>query len=720
MLIGTSTFFLGSAARAASGLTGSPYDGTDGTADALVVFHNDQPSGSNDNSYVQGATEAAACPAVDTTHGTPPKDDILSYAVASSRGTNGHVFLYLAWNRATNNGDTTIEYELNQSTTRCSNGVNPVRTPGDLRIVYNFSGGTVTSILKSTWNGTWSAEVAVAAAQEEASIYNSPDQKNPDALNQLFGEAVIDLTASGVFEADSCTTLASAFARSRSSSQSNSDELKDLVLPIGETISNCGSVSMHKTDDNGAGHAALAGASFGLYTNQAHTTLATAVTGDNPCLTNALGNCSWTNVQPGTYYVHEVAPAPANYALDDTTATVVVTAGENTAVANDFVDPRDVGNLRIFKALEDQDHNAVVPADPADLNGASFTVLNASDSSQAKIWTDGSNAGCTVDNTTIPKKDGYCDVGPLATGDYIVHETVAPPGTGLTAQDMPVTITKNQVCAESVAQQCFAEVTMTNLNVGTPGILVEKSGPAVAHEGDKVTYSFKVTNTGNVTLTGISVTDDVLGDIGTIDTLLPGASQTLTHDYTIPAGSTADIKNTATACGTDALDTQVCDTDTHTLDVIHPAITIDKTVNNPGPHNGDTVTFSYLVTNTGDTTLLNVSVDDDVLGHIGDIASFAPGATKTLTKDEVVSPSTPLTNVGTAKGKDVLGREVSANDNATIQVVAGLVIEKPEVAPLAVTGASITLELQWAAGLMVIGILLSIASRRRLRAQPIE
>ena len=33
-----------------------------------------------------------------------------------------------------------------------------------------------------------------------------------------------------------------------------------------------------------------------------------------------------------------------------------------------------------------------------------------------------------------------------------------------------------------------------------------------------------------------------------------------------------------------------------------------------------------MVANTGNTTLYNVSVDDDVLGHIGDIDELAPEA----------------------------------------------------------------------------------------------
>ena len=45
--------------------------------------------------------------------------------------------------------------------------------------------------------------------------------------------------------------------------------------------------------------------------------------------------------------------------------------------------------------------------------------------------------------------------------------------------------------------------------------------------GGAVQWSYIVTNTGNVTLTDIAVTDDILGPIGTIPSLAPGASDSL-------------------------------------------------------------------------------------------------------------------------------------------------------------------------------------------------
>ena len=59
------------------------------------------------------------------------------------------------------------------------------------------------------------------------------------------------------------------------------------------------------------------------------------------------------------------------------------------------------------------------------------------------------------------------------------------------------------------------------------------SDPLAVSIGDTVTYCYNVTNTGDVTLTGIMVNDNIYGSVtlGTT-TLAPGASTggTLTHN----------------------------------------------------------------------------------------------------------------------------------------------------------------------------------------------
>src|SRR5207248_2257926 len=167
-----------------------------------------------------------------------------------------------------------------------------------------------------------------------------------------------------------------------------------------------------------------------------------------------------------------------------------------------------------------------------------------------------------------------------------------------------------------------------------PAIPVVKSGPTSADRRDGEAYSFKVTNTGDVDLTNVTVKDDVLGDIGTIASLAKGAATTLTHDFAVPGASTG-VDNTATACGVDPLALKVCDTDHHHLTPLHPAIQVVKS----GPataHDGDKVTYAFKVTNTGDVDLTEETLKDDVHAAIDTVASLLKGDTTTLTHDFTV------------------------------------------------------------------------------------
>src|SRR6202021_2655334 len=90
-----------------------------------------------------------------------------------------------------------------------------------------------------------------------------------------------------------------------------------------------------------------------------------------------------------------------------------------------------------------------------------------------------------------------------------------------------------------------------------PKIALVKSASITSYSaaGTPVTYSYKVTNSGNVTLTSVSVTDPMAG-LSAITcpgtTLAPGASETCTATYTTTQTDVNNgaITNTGTATGT--------------------------------------------------------------------------------------------------------------------------------------------------------------------------
>jgi hypothetical protein len=147
----------------------------------------------------------------------------------------------------------------------------------------------------------------------------------------------------------------------------------------------------------------------------------------------------------------------------------------------------------------------------------------------------------------------------------------------------------------------------------TPGIKVVKSGPDSAYVGDQVTFTFKVTNTGDTVLTNPVVTDDKCAPVTKVpdgqNQFDPGDTWTYTCTTTITDAMGDELVNTVEACGKYG-NTDVCDTDDHKTRIPKPAIELDKTGATTA-NAGDTFTYSFKATNIGNVTLTNVVLTDN-------------------------------------------------------------------------------------------------------------
>jgi len=205
-----------------------------------------------------------------------------------------------------------------------------------------------------------------------------------------------------------------------------------------------------------------------------------------------------------------------------------------------------------------------------------------------------------------------------------------------------------------------------------PSIIVEKTAdPSVILSGDLVTYTYLVTNTGDVPLVNIVVSDDKLGLICTIPTLASGASSACIKTIQIYETTTNVVVITGEAPDNDT----VSDNDTTTVDVIHPNFTVIKTADKTEVHINETVTYTYLINNTGDCTLYNITVADNLLGSICNIASLGAGETATCNKSTIITENT--TNVAIVTAKPPVGPEINETANETVTIVApNMTIEK--------------------------------------------
>ncbi|TYL44872.1 DUF11 domain-containing protein [Nocardioides sp. BGMRC 2183] len=207
-------------------------------------------------------------------------------------------------------------------------------------------------------------------------------------------------------------------------------------------------------------------------------------------------------------------------------------------------------------------------------------------------------------------------------------------------------------------------------------------GSGGLNAGDTISYAFEVTNDGTTTVTGVGIDDDLTGGADCPQTrLAPGATTTCTFTYTVTQADVdaGSVDNAATATGSDPAEEPVesepdstsTPTDaTASLRLLKLVRSIDDVDGSGTVNAGDTITYSFLITNTGAVTLTDVAVDDPKLGAIDcPDASVPPGtspicsATYTVTQADVDSGS--VDNTATATATDPNGEPVESDPSST-------------------------------------------------------
>ena len=202
-----------------------------------------------------------------------------------------------------------------------------------------------------------------------------------------------------------------------------------------------------------------------------------------------------------------------------------------------------------------------------------------------------------------------------------------------------------------------------------PSLFVEKTATAGPEGGfnlgETVPYTIKVVNNGNVTISDITVNDELTGGQWTIDSLEPNGTQEFTTEYVITEGDilAGQVVNVATAGGTAPDGSEVTGDGTETIETenSNPHLSISKeTTSTPANGEtyalGETITYRIVAVNDGNLTLTNVVVRDELTGDEWTIESLAPGASSeaftaehTVTTEDIQKGS--VLNVATAGGE---------------------------------------------------------------------
>ena len=291
-------------------------------------------------------------------------------------------------------------------------------------------------------------------------------------------------------------------------------------------------------------------------------------------VTDANGNYKFYGVKTaGTYFVDEVNPAGSTQTTGNYETVIVST---NAAVGSTIqVDP--IGNhypvphISIDKAFV----NITDGLDGGNTNGSTTVIDGAGDIANytIKVTNDGEAAltGVTVTdalatsgavavlkaggfNSGDTDSDGVLDTG--ETWNYTATQTATQAdldnnggGDGdkdnsatvvATQQGTSVTVTATDTAAAPIVQS--ASLAITKVFNGWSGGDGDSIGDFA---GDVAGYTIVVTNTGNVTLTSVTVTDPLTGNVYNVGTLAPGAaSAPLSETYTL---TQADLDSNGTS-----------------------------------------------------------------------------------------------------------------------------------------------------------------------------
>jgi len=331
------------------------------------------------------------------------------------------------------------------------------------------------------------------------------------------------------------------------------------------------------------------------------------------------------------------------------TATMICTASYTVTQAD--VDAGEVVNTASASA-NPPNGPAVEETDSATVDSTAAPSL---DFTKTALDTSFANAGDVLDYNLVVENTGPITLSNINVTDSLA--TVSCPLTTLAPTEsmtctVSYTVTQDDVDSGTVTNNAAVTSDLPDRTEGPggtdsvdvtgdpmPAMTLDKQSTDMSYAtvGDVLSYTYLVENTGNVTISGITVSDDLIATINCpATTLAPTATMTCTGSYTVTQSDIDDgfVTNIASADGTPAGGTLTGPTDTVTIDAdAVPAMSMDKVATTTNFDSvGDIVTYDYVVTNTGNTTITNaITISDDRIPTVNCPALPAGGLLPTAT-----------------------------------------------------------------------------------------
>ena len=298
-----------------------------------------------------------------------------------------------------------------------------------------------------------------------------------------------------------------------------------------------------------------------------------------------------------------------------------------------------------------------------------------------------------VTETWVYVQDYVVTQSDIDTGSITNQATASGTGVnGLVTDLSGATISDDIPTVTIIPEACLDAIAITKTGVFND---VDTNGCSTASV-DTVTYTFTVTNHGNTPLTGVTVTDPLLGGLLTATPSGDANNNTIlevtetwvyVQDYVVTQSDidTGSITNQATASGTGVnglvtdLSGATISDDIQTVTIVPEACLDAIAITKAGVFNDvdtsgcstasvDTVTYTFTVTNAGNTPLTSVTVTDPLLGGLLTALPSGDANNNTIlevtetwvyVQDYVVTQSDidtgSITNQATASGTGVNG-----------------------------------------------------------------
>ena len=322
--------------------------------------------------------------------------------------------------------------------------------------------------------------------------------------------------------------------------------------------------------------------------------------------------------------------ADGNAANDSDSADISVQAADLALVKSvDDAAPNEGGTINYSIVVTNNGPDATTNVAVTDVLPAGVTFVSSAATqgtyvSGTGIWSLAGLAPAASDTLTI-----------TATVDAGTNGTTIVNGASITASDQPDNNPADNSDSASLTVQSVDLQIVKSVNNPTP------------NEGGGVNYSVVLTNNGPNAATAIQVTDVLPAGVtyvsssatsgsyvsGTgiwsVATLANGGSATLTITATVNAGTNGQtIVNTAAVTASDQADSNPAnDSDTADITVQSVDLAVTKSVNNPTPNEGGSITYTVGLTNNGPNTATTVKVTDMLPAGVTYVSSSATAGT---------------------------------------------------------------------------------------------